>query len=48
MLEALRKLLAPHFKLIKRRDLPFLIREHKRKYEFVIAEASSWTRTSAS
>lgn len=45
MLEALRKLLAPHFKLAKRRDLPFLIREHRRKYEFVIAEASAWRRS---
>lgn len=45
MLETLQKLLAPYFKLIKRRDLPFLIREHKRKYEFVIAEATAWTRS---
>ena len=44
MLETLQKLLRPHFRLAKRRDLPFLIREHRRKYEFVIAEATAWER----
>jgi putative 4-mercaptohistidine N1-methyltranferase len=43
-LAALRKILSPHFKLTKRRDLPFLIREHRRKYQFIIAEASCWIR----
>ena len=45
MLQALRRILSPHFKLMKRRDLPFLIREHRRKYQLVIAEATSWIRS---
>jgi putative 4-mercaptohistidine N1-methyltranferase len=41
---ALRRVLAPHFKLARRLDLPFLIREHARKYQLGIAEASTWIR----
>jgi putative 4-mercaptohistidine N1-methyltranferase len=40
----LRRILAPHFKLARRLDLPFLIREHARKYQLGIAEASTWIR----
>jgi putative 4-mercaptohistidine N1-methyltranferase len=40
----LKALLSPHFKLSGRRDIPFLIREHARKYQLGIAEASSWLR----
>ncbi len=41
---ALKKLLSPDFKFIERRDIPFAIREHSRKYQFIIAEASAWLR----
>jgi putative 4-mercaptohistidine N1-methyltranferase len=41
---ALRRILAPHFKLARRLDLPFLLREHVRKYQLGIAEASTWVR----
>ncbi|HEY3855239.1 MAG TPA: putative 4-mercaptohistidine N1-methyltransferase [Verrucomicrobiae bacterium] len=41
---ALKALLSPDFKLSKRRDIPFAIREHARKYQFGIAEASVWLR----
>jgi putative 4-mercaptohistidine N1-methyltranferase len=40
----LRRILSPHFKLSRRMDLPFLLREHARKYQFGIAEASTWLR----
>jgi putative 4-mercaptohistidine N1-methyltranferase len=40
----LKSLLSPHFKLSERRDIPFVIREHARKYQLGIAEASAWMR----
>jgi putative 4-mercaptohistidine N1-methyltranferase len=42
--DALRRILSPHFKLIRRLDLPFLLREHSRKYQLGISEASVWVR----
>lgn len=36
--------LAPHFNLIQRRDMPFLIREHRRKFQWSVAFASLWQR----
>jgi putative 4-mercaptohistidine N1-methyltranferase len=42
--DALRRILSPHFKLIRRLDLPFLLREHARKYQFGISETSVWVR----
>jgi len=42
--EALRRILSPHFKLAQRLDVPFLLREHARKYQLGISEASSWVR----
>ena len=32
------------FKLLKSWDMPFLIREHARKFQFSIAQASRWVR----
>lgn len=43
-LAALTPLLAPAFTLERRRDLPFLIREHRRKFQWSVAEASVWRR----
>jgi putative 4-mercaptohistidine N1-methyltranferase len=42
--DVLRRILSPHFKLTKRQDLPFLLREHARKYQLGISEASTWVR----
>jgi putative 4-mercaptohistidine N1-methyltranferase len=42
--DALKKILSPCFKLSQRRDIPFLIQEHARKYQLGIAEASVWLR----
>ena len=40
----LRRILSPDFKLVRRLDLPFLLREHARKYQLGISEASAWVR----
>jgi putative 4-mercaptohistidine N1-methyltranferase len=43
-LPALREILAPSFEFIEARDLPFLIREHARKFQWSVAQASLWRR----
>ena len=43
-LDGLHHHLAPHFDLVKTLDLPFLIREHARKFQWTVAQASVWTR----
>ena len=40
----LRESLAPSFTLTARRDLPFLIREHARKFQYSIALGTVWQR----
>jgi putative 4-mercaptohistidine N1-methyltranferase len=42
--EALRERFAKDFELGEVFDLPFLIREHRRKYQWSVAEASVWRR----
>jgi SAM-dependent methyltransferase len=39
------RLLRGDFELLRRRDLPFVIREHRRKYQLVISEALTFRRT---
>jgi hypothetical protein len=41
---ALEHRLHPHFKLVQRRDLPFVIREHRRKYQLVVSEVLTFKR----
>jgi putative 4-mercaptohistidine N1-methyltranferase len=43
-LAGLEEKLSPDFHLRRTLDLPFLIREHRRKYQWSIAEASLWQR----
>jgi putative 4-mercaptohistidine N1-methyltranferase len=43
-LGVLEKILAPDFRLRQTLDLPFLIREHRRKYQLGVAEGSVWER----
>ena len=43
-LEALQEQLHPHFHLDATWDMPFLIREHVRKYQWSVAQASRWIR----
>jgi putative 4-mercaptohistidine N1-methyltranferase len=40
--DALRALLSPHFELRAEKDLPFLIREHARKYQWSVAWGTCW------
>ncbi|MFQ3669977.1 MAG: putative 4-mercaptohistidine N1-methyltransferase [Verrucomicrobiia bacterium] len=40
----LRRILEPAFTLIERRDIPFTIREHARKFQWSIADATFWRR----
>ena len=42
--DALLDILSPDFSLVRRRDLPFVIREHARKFQLGIAEATIWRR----
>jgi putative 4-mercaptohistidine N1-methyltranferase len=42
--ETLRKFLEPDFELLRTRDLPFLIRETARKYQWNVSQASVWLR----
>jgi putative 4-mercaptohistidine N1-methyltranferase len=44
--DAIVSALEPNFSLKATRDLPFLIREHERKYHFSVAQTSIWTRLS--
>ena len=37
-------LLAPGFRLARRRELPFVIREHRRKYQLVISDVFTFVR----
>lgn len=43
-LEVLQSILGDAFDLIKTSDMPFLIREHARKFQWSVAQASCWRR----
>ncbi|MCE5317016.1 MAG: putative 4-mercaptohistidine N1-methyltransferase [Parachlamydia sp.] len=43
-LQSLKDILGIHFELQRTFDMPFLIREHLRKYQCVIAQASIWKK----
>ena len=45
-LEGLMAALEPHFEFVTAKDLPFLIREHARKYQWSVAQATLWRRKS--
>ncbi len=40
----LRFFLGPHFELVGRKNLPFAIREHARKFQWSVADATFWRR----
>jgi putative 4-mercaptohistidine N1-methyltranferase len=44
-LDALKELLSPHYRLTKITQIPFLIREHARKYQWSMAEGTCWQRS---
>ncbi len=43
-LDGLTAALADHFTLVRTKELPFLIREHARKFQWSVAQASIWRR----
>jgi putative 4-mercaptohistidine N1-methyltranferase len=43
-LESLKEILAPKFLFRGTKDLPFLIREHARKFQWSVSQASLWRR----
>lgn len=43
-LDTLKEILSPAFEFKGRKDLPFLIREHARKFQWSVAEATVWVR----
>lgn len=43
-LEWLKQTLGAHFDLVAEKDLPFLIREHARKYQWSVALGTRWIR----
>jgi len=43
-LDSLKEILGKDFEFQSARDLPFLIREHERKFQWTVAQASSWQR----
>ena len=46
-LQGLTSALSDHFTLLRTKELPFLIREHARKYQWSVAQASIWRRKSS-
>lgn len=42
--DRLRQLLAPHFELVEESEVPFLIREHRRKFQWGVSHAMVWRR----
>ncbi|MBB3189769.1 putative 4-mercaptohistidine N1-methyltransferase [Halomonas cerina] len=45
VLDGMREILAPHFALIQEPvDMPFVIRETRRKFQHTVAEATAWQR----
>lgn len=39
--------LLPGYELVHQQDLPFMIREHRRKYEYIVAQVSVWRKQPA-
>jgi len=42
--EKLKDMLSPYFDLEKKVELPFVIREHKRKYQYSVSLGTRWRR----
>jgi putative 4-mercaptohistidine N1-methyltranferase len=43
-LDTLKTILTPHFEFSRQQDLPFVIREHTRKFQLGFAQATIWMR----
>jgi putative 4-mercaptohistidine N1-methyltranferase len=46
-LDGLHRRLDPFFRLERTLDLPFIIREHERKYQWTVAQGTTWIRLGA-
>jgi len=42
--ESLGRILGPHFRRVDRFDVPFTIRDHARKFQWAVADATVWVR----
>jgi putative 4-mercaptohistidine N1-methyltranferase len=42
--DTLKKILSREFRFVRAKDMPFLIREHARKFQWSVADASIWLR----
>lgn len=42
--EGLKRVLAPDFELLDRRDMPLIIKEHRRKYQYIVSLGTVWRR----
>jgi SAM-dependent methyltransferase len=42
--KSIEAILRPHFRLVHRRELPFVIREHRRKYQLGLSEIATFVR----
>ena len=40
--DGLREALGDRFELVERQDMPFMIREHARKFEYVVSDVTAW------
>jgi 5-histidylcysteine sulfoxide synthase/putative 4-mercaptohistidine N1-methyltranferase len=43
-LDGLKNILAPHFTFVETRDIPFVLRETRRKFQHTVAELSAWEK----
>jgi hypothetical protein len=46
-LDGLKAALGNEFELVAREDIPLTIREHRRKYQYIVAEMTAWRRRGA-
>lgn len=42
--DGLREVLGEELELVHQEDMPFMIREHRRKYEYVVSDLTVWVR----
>lgn len=42
--DGIKQLLSPHFELLEIKDLPLVIREHARKFQYIVSQAMVWRR----
>ena len=42
--DAISKIIGPEFQLLRQENLPLLIREHERKYQYIVSHLMIWQR----